>query len=33
MTDVWLGGTITDLGPTAYVSGEVGLNDEGETST
>lgn len=36
--DAWnpaarLGGTITDLGPTTYASGEVGLNDEGEIST
>ncbi len=36
--DAWnpaarLGGTMTDLGPTAYASGEVGLNDEGEIST
>ncbi|OYC97062.1 LysM peptidoglycan-binding domain-containing protein [Microbacterium sp. Yaish 1] len=28
-----LGGTITDLGPAPYASGEVGLNDEGEIST
>lgn len=36
--DAWnptarLGVTITDLGPTTYASGEVGLNDEGEIST
>lgn len=28
-----LGGTLTDLGPTAYASGEVGLNDDGEIAT
>ncbi|MFS0712249.1 LysM domain-containing protein [Microbacterium sp. 2P01SA-2] len=36
--DAWnpaarLGGTITDLGPAPYASGEVGLNNEGEIST
>ncbi|GLJ79690.1 hypothetical protein GCM10017586_13720 [Microbacterium imperiale] len=36
--DAWnpaarLSGAMTDLGPTAYASGEVGLDDEGEIAT